>query len=432
MDMAETCLALAGHKSGLASVAFSPDSRCVASASHDDIIRAWNARNGKPVLVLRGHNGLVNSVAFSPDGSRIASGSCDKTAMLWDAATGDPVLKLEGHAHWVFAVAFSPDGRRLATASADRTAAVWDPESAEILFRLKGHKDSVRAVAYSPNGRWIVTGGAFDGGVRLWKSSDGRAILRMEVGNEGIHAVSFSRDSRSLAVASDSRAGSVWDVLSGKQQYPLLGHTGDVLGVAFSPDGRSLGTASQDGTARVWSPQFGHCRLTLAGHKSKVWGIAFSRDNSRIATVSADGTTMLWDGHSGARMLTLCKDSDARRIGRSLAIEDSRKDLASVEGSGNLAGRPGTAIDLPIAAVSGETETERELRRQLQQREDEMRSMQEELHRLRKVWSPGQWSLLLLRPCTNTLRVPMLYRLCRVGLEFRAPSQDHLTTAIAS
>ena len=65
-------------------------------------------------------------MAFSPDGRLLATASHDKTARLWDPATGECLRTLTGHDSGVTGVAFSPDGRLLATASEDKTARLWD------------------------------------------------------------------------------------------------------------------------------------------------------------------------------------------------------------------------------------------------------------------------------------------------------------------
>jgi WD40 repeat protein len=56
------------------------------------------------------------SVAFSPDGKILASASHDKTVKFWDVATGKERATLQEHTQAVMSVAFSPDGRMLASA----------------------------------------------------------------------------------------------------------------------------------------------------------------------------------------------------------------------------------------------------------------------------------------------------------------------------
>ena len=91
-------LTLRGHTGDVWSVAFSPDSKRIASASVDNTVKVWDAQTGAAVLTLRGHTSQVSSVAFSPDGKRIVSaGILDKTVKLWDAQTGVEALTLRGH-----------------------------------------------------------------------------------------------------------------------------------------------------------------------------------------------------------------------------------------------------------------------------------------------------------------------------------------------
>ncbi|MCP3136507.1 WD40 repeat domain-containing protein [Pyxidicoccus xibeiensis] len=66
----------------VSSVAFSEDSKRVATGDRRGAVTVWNME-GQRLGVLEGHRACVGAVAFSADGDFLASGSDDTTALIW-------------------------------------------------------------------------------------------------------------------------------------------------------------------------------------------------------------------------------------------------------------------------------------------------------------------------------------------------------------
>ena len=245
---------LSGHTGVVYSVAWSPDSRLLASASSDKTIRLWDTQTSHLLYIRSGHTSEVNSVAWSPDGRLLASASDDKTIRLWDTQTFQPLHTFSDHAGAVDSVAWSPDGRLLASASSDSTIRLWDTQTTQPLHTLSGHSDRVLSVVWSPDGR-LLASASVDSTIRLWEAETGREVRRLERHTGPVSCVSFSGDGRLLASKSGDGTVRFWDVQVWEEVAVLHESVSGYLlsSLAFHPQRPLLATVSEeDIVIRTW------------------------------------------------------------------------------------------------------------------------------------------------------------------------------------
>jgi WD40 repeat protein len=299
------------------SVAFSPDSKLLATASNDGIIQLWDADTGVMQQVLEGHRQGVLSVSFSPDGRLVASGSHDMTLRLWDVNIDAPVnTRRRGP---IYSLALSPDERTVASASGDRTVRLWESHSGMLQRTIEDHSAPVVAVQFSPDGK-IVASGSEDGSFRLWAVDTG--ALRHTSKNCGgfnsaIWKFTFSPDSKLVALASMGRiilrAADTGGLLYERGGHPL--DQFDLGSLAFSPDSKLLVSVSDSSTelysvvpiSTSWNKTVESCSLvihrTLEGPDKMISPAVFSPDGRLLALPSISNTikytVQLWATSSG-------------------------------------------------------------------------------------------------------------------------------------
>jgi WD40 repeat protein/serine/threonine protein kinase len=160
------------------SIAFSPDSKMLASGNNNTVI-FWDTATGKQVgQPLTGQQAPVEIVAFSPDGHTLASIDENSQVMLWNLDTMKPLLSqpfvstdpvADTGAPSQSGLAFSPDSTLLAVGSS-QSAIVWNivlpkPERLVQAFRIPAFDPfnpdtpgfaNIRGVEFSPGGNHLL------------------------------------------------------------------------------------------------------------------------------------------------------------------------------------------------------------------------------------------------------------------------------------
>ena len=146
-----------------AEVRFSPDSRWLAASSQfvgGLVLDLSKLVPTEAAHALTGHSQLTNSLAFSSDSKLLASGSNDQTVCLYDVSGIVPrlIAKLRGHNDQVSRVEFSPDRRWLVSASHDGKTVVWDTSTVPIQSTAVLVHSDTREDAWLKNNNYFSEG----------------------------------------------------------------------------------------------------------------------------------------------------------------------------------------------------------------------------------------------------------------------------------
>jgi WD40 repeat protein len=248
----------------------SPNGMTVAVGNQDGTILLWDVINRQLVgLPLTGHHDSVTSLAFSPDSKTLASGSCAELVSnrctkgeirLWDVSSGLPIgPALFNHNGTVRNVVFSPDGKLLATVGWDMTIILWDVGTRQPIGPPHD-VPNVQSVKFSPDSKTLAIGtGSSE--VFLVAVMTLRQVGTPFTGHLPMGVGAFSKDGKILALTSDimmndhasNGAITLWDVAT-RQPIgpPLIAGRSFVDAVAFSPNEKMLATGGSNGTVLLW------------------------------------------------------------------------------------------------------------------------------------------------------------------------------------
>jgi WD40 repeat protein len=280
-----------GYEFAAWSVAFSPDSKTLASGAGDGLIRLCDVVSGKELPPLKGLTGRP-FISFSRDGKYVAAASGElghEGMMVWEvegrkerwkgedgagagsilftsdgknviaggswylsifnAATGEKIKTLEARGKLGKCLTLSPDGKVLAHAQEDQIT-LWDTETWKLLQGPLKPSTPPREFTFSSDGKLLLAGGEA-GAISFWDPTTGKEVKKLKLKLEYGHIHAFSPDGKWLALEVETGL-ELWDFMAGRKLRSLPGHKDVTIAAAFSPNGEWLASASADHTVRLW------------------------------------------------------------------------------------------------------------------------------------------------------------------------------------
>lgn len=272
---------LTEHENWVWDMAFSPDSKLLASVSTDQTGKIVDVSSGKELTQLKGsyfNLGLL-SITFHPNGRIVAIGDSHAMVTLFQSATGRAVkqLQLKLGQDPVHRVAFSSDGRKLVCSTLGGVIRLWEANTYKRIRQMSGHNRA--AFNYDLS---LMASQSDNGKIFLWDLSSGHKVRQMESVMEVVTSLAFSYHGNLLAGGNEDHTIQLWDMNTGIEIHRLKGHTGGIGSIMFRPGNQMLVSSSSDKTVRVWDTNNGQEVVCL---KTKVDGhcLAFSHDGDALA-----------------------------------------------------------------------------------------------------------------------------------------------------
>jgi WD40 repeat protein len=116
-------------------LAFSPDSRYLASNDWAGNVEIFDRDQQQIVFNEQAHQQVGQGLAFSPDGRTLATATTDGQIKFWHVPTMMQVTSFDTGGR-VSELAFFPDGKTLAVGYLDRTVELWHVDREKEHFRI--------------------------------------------------------------------------------------------------------------------------------------------------------------------------------------------------------------------------------------------------------------------------------------------------------
>ena len=282
------------HKSVIQHMAWSPDSKKVATTGGDESIQIWSLEDGS-VVTLRGHVGHVRQLSWNSDGTKIVSASDDKTIRIWDPVKGVEISRLEDHKDVVTSVDWQPNGGdMIASVSSDRTLLLWSANNGALINAFKRDKESPAygAVEWSEDGD-LIYAGSYTGLVDVWEVDEQKKTRSFEGGAGNIRIIERSAGNGLIACVSD---GGIRVVDPVKGTITMKIEANHDVNVNWSPSGKTLLSAIHRSQLRIHDVSTGDLHYAFDDYSSREnqRSIAMSPNGQMIATGRSDGTVCVW------------------------------------------------------------------------------------------------------------------------------------------
>ena len=250
-----------------------------------------NLNDGSPLGVLEeGWSAEVGDYAIAGGwtlgGQALVAGDAEGGIYAFDGSSGEALWEQrEVHEGGVLSMAIHPDGSVFATAGQDGRVLLWDAAKGEVSQAIEVGNDWVENVAWSRDGQLLAA--SCSRRVHAY-GRDGAEVWRAEDHPSTVSAIAWS-GAGELATACYGRV-SFFEAATGDLRQKLEWQ-GSLVSMVLSSDGGIVACGSQDNSVHFWRRSTAR-DSEMFGYAGKPSALAFDDTNTLLATGGGEAVTV--------------------------------------------------------------------------------------------------------------------------------------------
>jgi serine/threonine protein kinase/WD40 repeat protein len=290
---------------------------------------------------------FVAELAFSPDSKRLATSTSAGRVRIWDVDSGTTIGETltTGPSGAVYTMAFSPDDKTLAVARLGKAESVklFDLSGKDFETRALPFVEQVTALAFSPDGQTLACGTARAGKVgaslQFWDVTTGKKKLApLKDLAQPVVRMRFYADGKRLVYACAATPECYVLNVATRNAEKIAAPAGHAT-FALSHQGTVATAANKDSRIFLWNPavELKTRQLNLAPADIVPRHVRFTPEGRHLVTVNSDG---------GVYVLRLAPPAeDPVTAGPPDVIDPEKKNVSQTnKRSSHTSGRPGRTV----------------------------------------------------------------------------------------
>lgn len=311
------------HQGPIPRLAFSSNSKLIASAGTDSLIRLWDFQLKVCLGTLRGCQGVISVLRFhsatSTEPLIVASGD-DNKIHCWNYETKQLRHVLSGHFSKVTSLSFSEDGQALVSAGRDKVMILWNLENGETVRTVPAY-ECLEGVVVLPaatkvpsevkikSGRVYAASAGENGVVKIWDMTGGKALYEQQnsliaKADSGLAIMDllFNEQCSQIALISADHNIIIHNLSTFFCSKQLIGFSDEILDICFlGKKGRYLAVATNSTAIKIYDTSNMNCQV-LNGHTEIVLSLASYKN--LLLSSAKDNTIRLWQIDPGTFVVT--------------------------------------------------------------------------------------------------------------------------------